>query len=210
MITRAAVDPQALPDDPEVLKQIIADQAGQIDEHERQIELLRHYLALFRRHRFGGRSEKLTEGQLLLEMAVAIEEPPKPEPLSKPPPAEAKRRPRRKMIPADLQRFPFVHEPPAEAMQCRKCKKGLSRIGEETAEQLEYEPPKLFVIKHIRPKYACEDCKANVVIADPATGPIEKGLPGAGLLAKVLVDKYCDHRVPRKHIHNPNGQKGCT
>ena len=186
MITRMAVDRRALPDDPEVLKQIIADQAGQIEQ-------LKHYLVLFRRHRFGRRSEKLTEGQLLLEMAVAIEEAPKPGPLSKPPPAKGKQRPRRKMIPADLQRFPFVHEPPPDVMQCRKCKKGLSRIGEETAEQLEYEPPKLFVIKHIRPKYACEDCEANVVIADPATGPIEKGLPGAGLLTKVLVDKFCDH-----------------
>lgn len=193
MTTSATLDVTNLPDDPEVLKRIIVEQDRRVAEHTREIERLKHYLMLFRRHRFGRRSEKLTQGQLLLELAVAIEVLPKDPPDPKPPPRPAGNRPRRRMIPADLQRLPFVHEPPDARMGCAGCGKRLVRIGEETAEQLEYEPAKLFVIHHIRPKYACENCQANVVIAEPATGPIEKGLPGAGLLAKVLVDKYCDH-----------------
>jgi len=203
MVTQAALDLQTLPDDPETLKRLVRQLAGdvgardqQIAEHEQQIQLLRHYLALLRRHRFGRRSEKLTEGQLLLELAVAIQEPPKTPAPPKPPsskPAEPKKGHGRRMIPADLLRLPLVHEPPAEAMHCAACRKPLSKIGQESCEQLEYEPAKLYVIQHIRPKYACDDCEANVVIADPQTAPIDKALPGAGLLAKVLVDKYADH-----------------
>ena len=47
----------------------------------------------------------------------------------------------------------------------------------------------MIVLQHIRPKYACEECQANVVIAPRLPEPIEKGLPGPGLLAHVAVSK---------------------
>lgn len=193
MVTQAAPDLQTLPDDPETLKGIITELVGQVTDGKRQIEMLYHYLAVFRRHRFGRRSERLTEGQLLLELAMAIEEPAKTQAPPKPPRAGPTKGHGRRMIPADLMRLPIVHDPPPDQLCCKKCGKTLVEIGQEIAEQLEYEPAKLFVLQHIRPKRACEDCEANVVIADPATGPIDKGLPGAGLLAKTVVDKYGDH-----------------
>ena len=49
------------------------------------------------------------------------------------------------------------------------------------------------MLEHIRPKYACRACEANVVIAERLPEPIEKGLPGPGLLAHVAVSKYADH-----------------
>ena len=51
----------------------------------------------------------------------------------------------------------------------------------------------MIVVQHVRPKYACEACQANVVIAERLPEPIEKGLPGPGLLAHVAVSKYADH-----------------
>ena len=66
-------------------------------------------------------------------------------------------------------------------------------IGEEVREQLEYVPASLIVLQHVRPKYACPTCEANVVIAERLPEPIEKGLPGPGLLAHVIVSKYADH-----------------
>ena len=66
-------------------------------------------------------------------------------------------------------------------------------FGEEIREQLDYIPASLIVIQHVRPKYACEACQAHVVIADRLPEPIEKGLPGPGLLAHVIVSKYADH-----------------
>ena len=49
------------------------------------------------------------------------------------------------------------------------------------------------MVEHVRPKYACEACQANVVIAERLPEPIEKGFPGPGLLAHVIVSKYADH-----------------
>jgi hypothetical protein len=51
----------------------------------------------------------------------------------------------------------------------------------------------LIVIQHIRPKYACRDCAAHVVIAERLPEPIEKGLPGPGLMAHIITKKYADH-----------------
>jgi len=48
------------------------------------------------------------------------------------------------------------------------------------------------VIRHVRPKLACVKC--DCIAQVPAfSRPIERGLPGAGLLAHVLVSKYADH-----------------
>src|SRR5438105_3479414 len=60
-------------------------------------------------------------------------------------------------------------------------------------EQLEYVPAPLIVLPHVRPKYACKACAAHVAIAERLPEPIEKGLPGPGLLAHVAVSNYADH-----------------
>ena len=49
------------------------------------------------------------------------------------------------------------------------------------------------MLQHVRPKYACKSCAAHVVIAERLPEPIEKGLPGTGLLAHVAVSKFLDH-----------------
>jgi hypothetical protein len=50
----------------------------------------------------------------------------------------------------------------------------------------------LQVIEEVRPKYACaKGC--GVAAAQKPAAPIEKGLPGPGLLAHVAVSKYGDH-----------------
>ena len=54
-------------------------------------------------------------------------------------------------------------------------------------------PASLIVLQHVRPKYACKACEGNVAIAERLPEPIEKGLPGPGLLAHVIVSKYADH-----------------
>jgi transposase len=73
-------------------------------------------------------------------------------------------------------------------------------IGEETSEQLDYEPAKLSVIEHVRLKYACKACEEaaaeggpQIATAEKPLAPIEKGLAAPGLLAYVIVSKYSDH-----------------
>ena len=86
-----------------------------------------------------------------------------------------------------------VHDVPAELVPCPDCGALRVCIGEEVREQLEYVPACMMVIQHVRPKYACKACEGNVVIAERLPEPIEKGLPGPGLLAQVIVSKYADH-----------------
>lgn len=48
------------------------------------------------------------------------------------------------------------------------------------------------MIRHIRPRCVCINCE-KVVQAYPASKPIAKGMAGPGLLAHILVQKYCNH-----------------
>ena len=60
------------------------------------------------------------------------------------------------------------------------------------AEILEYIPAHFRVIQQVRPKLACTHCD-KIVQAEAPSRPIARGLAGPGLLAHVLVSKYCDH-----------------
>jgi transposase len=53
-------------------------------------------------------------------------------------------------------------------------------------------PSHFKVIRHVRPKLSCPKCQTIVQAAAPSR-PIARGLAGPGLLAHVLVSKYCDH-----------------
>lgn len=65
-------------------------------------------------------------------------------------------------------------------------------IGKEVTEELECVPAKFFIRRYIRYKYAPKN-KEGVVIGELPERVIDKGIPGAGLLATILVDKYIDH-----------------
>lgn len=65
-------------------------------------------------------------------------------------------------------------------------------IGKEVTDELEYEPAKYYIKRYIRYKYAPKN-KEGVIIGELPERVIEKGIPGAGLLASILVDKYEDH-----------------
>jgi transposase len=66
-------------------------------------------------------------------------------------------------------------------------------FGEEVSEQLDYVPASLFVRQFVRVTYACRSCQEHVVTAAKPPQPIDKGLPGPGLLAQVITSKYGDH-----------------
>ncbi len=66
-------------------------------------------------------------------------------------------------------------------------------LGEDVSEVLEYVPASFKVMRHVRPKLSCAGCE-RIVQAPAPSRPIERGLAGPGLLAHVLVAKYCDHQ----------------
>jgi transposase len=65
-------------------------------------------------------------------------------------------------------------------------------IGETVIEMLDFVPARLQVLRIRRPKYGCCACRTIQQAAAPER-PIAKGMASPGLLAHVLVSKYCDH-----------------
>lgn len=198
--------PANLPDDPAVLKQIVAQQNELLDGQRAEIEKLRHQIDRLQRMHFGPRSERVVPEQMLLAFAGQSF------PAQLPPPAPPRERtgdPRhfdagvavegnghgRQKLPDHLKRVEVLHDVPEGKKRCANCAKPLVKIGQETSEQLEYTPGQCHVIRNIRPKYACpEECEeSGIVIAPPPEGPIEKGLPGPGMLAYVCIAKFDDH-----------------
>ena len=84
------------------------------------------------------------------------------------------------------------HDSTGRPCGCTACGARLRKIGEDVSEQLEYVPAHFKVIRHVRPKLVCVGCQAIFQASAPSR-PIARGVAGAGLLAHVLVAKYCDH-----------------
>lgn len=98
----------------------------------------------------------------------------------------------RMKLPANLPREQVIIEPQEDVS-------GMKRIGEEITEELERIPGKLFVRQYVRPKYARSNGE-GVIIADLPARPIDKGIPGPGLLAQIVIDKYTDHLPVHRQI----------
>jgi len=102
------------------------------------------------------------------------------------------KRPRagRQPLPDHLPRIEHRHEP--ESCTCGQCGKDLVKIGEDITEQLDVEPAKFFVHRHIRPQYACRNCE-TITAAPIPPAVIDGGMAAVGLLVWVLISKYLDH-----------------
>jgi transposase len=90
------------------------------------------------------------------------------------------------------------HDLPDDQKPCPCCGEIRQQIGSETSWQIEYVPGHFERIEHVRFKYACRHCEANaeppqIELADKPTQPINKGLPGPGLLAYVVTSKFSDY-----------------
>ena len=68
----------------------------------------------------------------------------------------------------------------------------MRKVGEDVTEILEYIPGRFEVIRHIRPACSCRKCEAMAQKPMPSL-PIPRAQAGAGLLAHVLIAKFCDH-----------------
>lgn len=188
------------PNDVESLKKLLAaandkvqNLSAQLRSREVLIEQLKLQLARLRRMKFGRSSEQLDAQIAQLELsleeleanavqAAVVEEAPVVEPGTKP----------RNPLPPHLPREQHVHQPASGACQCPKCGGPLRAMGEDVSEVLEYVPEHWKVHRHVRPKYACAGCESVVQASAPAR-PIERSYAGPGLLAHMIVSKYCDH-----------------
>jgi len=195
-----AIDPNQLPNDPAALRQIVMTLLEEVETKDRRLRQLQHWVEQLLRARYGPRRERVSENQLFL-FAVALvsagrEAPREPEASAAPEKTESSEGKRkghgRQRLPKSLERRRVVYDLEEAKRKCPECREELKRIGEEVSERLEYVPASLVVIQEACQKYACaKGC--TVVTAEKPMAPIEKGLPGPGLLAHVAVSKYGDH-----------------
>jgi transposase len=195
-----------LPDDPLLLKKMIAELLATLHAEQRENEQLRHRLDQLLRRLYGPRAERWDPNQPLLFGDAATPAAAEPTPVEAPPPAPppapaeqalsgngVRTGHGRRVLPGNLPRRRVEHDLSEADKPCPACGQERQRIGEEISEQLDYQPASLFVVEHARFKYACKHCQEHVTIAAKPAAPIDKGLPGPGLLAQVITSKYADH-----------------
>jgi len=191
---------RTLPDleqlDAETLRVLLRATHEQLLSHQDEVEHLKLLLAKLRRMQFGRKSEKLERQIEQLELKLEELETTKASRDSQLPPVSEvsqkpiSRRPARQALPEHLPREVKTYEPKEDA--CPDCGGHLRKLGEDVSEVLEYVPEHFKVIRQVRPKMSCSSCE-RIVQAPAPNRPIERGLAGPGLLAHVLVAKYCDH-----------------
>ncbi len=178
--------PEPLPSDPAELRETAESLVALVKTQALRIAKLEHQLAGHRRHRFGSKSETMDQLQLRLEEEeVALAQTAAPAQADT---AEPKAKPKRKPLPANLPRNEEVLSP-GEVCACGG---KLRVLGEDVTEELDYVPGRFVVRRIVRPRAACGCCE-KIIQAPLPSRPIERGRPGAGLLAHVLVSKYADH-----------------
>jgi transposase len=100
-----------------------------------------------------------------------------------------------------------------ELCRCPNCQADREKIGSAISYTVEYIPGSLVRIKHVQHKYACRHCEQNgdnpnITLADKTNGsPIDKGLPGPGLLAYVATAKFADY-LPLHRLENIFAREG--
>lgn len=107
-------------------------------------------------------------------------------------PAHERARRGRKPLSPELPRIEVVHDLPEAEKVCPHDGTPLERIGEESAEQLDFRPAQVRVIRNIRPKYACPCCRQGVKIAAVAPTLFPKSLATPALLAHIATAKFVD------------------
>ena len=179
-----------LPEDPGDLRDLASRLIAEVKAQAVLIEKLRHQLAGHRAHRYGASAETAEQLQLALEtselaaaaMTAKLRLPDVED--------VAKDKPVRRPIPDHVPRMEVELSPARD--DCASCGGALRRVGEDVTEELEYVPGRFVVNRIVRPRFACRGCEAFAQSPLPSR-PIERGRPGPGLLAHVLVSKYADH-----------------
>jgi transposase len=175
----------------------IHSQREQLLSRDNEIEHLKLLISRLRRVQFGRKSEKLDREIEQLELRldeleatqatkVVASQTPAVSASAMNVAAKPARRPLPEHLPREIRKYP------PKQTACPDCGGELKHLGEDVSEMLEYVPARFKVIRQVRPKLACACCE-RIVQAEAPSRPIARGIAGPGLLAHVLVSKYCDH-----------------
>jgi transposase len=200
------LDLNNLPSGDEFTHKIIVDLVATLIAKDAELALKIAELTLLKAKLYGQSSEKIKKKAVELEQQIEEDEAEiaeqtqssedeivdanqaKVEQANKP--ETQKNKPKRKPLPEHLPRKEIVLNPDPICPTCGSTE--FRTIGHDEAEILEYIPASFVVIKTIRPRVACKICD-TIVQAEVPGSTIDKGKAGPGLLAHILVQKYCNH-----------------
>ena len=98
---------------------------------------------------------------------------------------QAKKHPGRTPLPSTLRREEIIIEPSEDVSGC-------TRLEDEVTEVLEVKAAEFYVKRYVRRKYV-RQAEEGIAIGKLPTRAIDKGIPGASVLAMLLVGKFVDH-----------------
>ena len=199
--------PEPLPDDLNLLKQLLKDCSLELERSYAEIEGLKTRISQLLAQLYG----KTSEHKKNLPQPEGFDEPdstesdPDPAPeaetaeleeqaadseASEPPIPKPKQKSRK--LPDYLEREEMLYDLSTEAQIC-DCGHPMHQLGFEELEQLKYVKERLEVLVHRRAKYGCRSCETKVKTAPMPKQAIPKSIASAELLAKIMVAKYEDH-----------------
>jgi transposase len=185
-----------IPNDPDDLRSFAVQLVAEVKAQAMLIEKLRHQVSGHQAWRYGTSSEASAQLQLALEAselaaaAMTTQMGLPKEAGASAEEADAKAKPARRPVPDHVPRNEVEIAPSSDS--CDTCGGTLRKIGQDVTEELEYVPGRFVVNRITRPRFTCAGCESFVQSPLPSR-PIERGRPGPGLLAHVLVSKYGDH-----------------
>lgn len=98
---------------------------------------------------------------------------------------KAKKHPGRTPLPSSLRREEIIIEPDEDVTGC-------TRLEDEVTEVLEVKAAEFYVKRYVRRKYV-RKAEEGIAIGKLPVRAIEKGIPGASVLAMLVIGKFVDH-----------------
>lgn len=174
----------------------ITHQTQRITQQAQYIDTLAEMLRIHRYRQFGNKSERIPAEQFGIfdeadlpkdiDAVIAADE------SIHIAAHDRKKSPGRKPLPSHLPREQRIYDLQEEEKIC-VCGHELKHIKDEKSEQLEIIPAKVFIIEHLRKKYACKHCEETIKLAAMPAQPIPRSIASPGLLSHILVSKFEDH-----------------
>ncbi|WP_160012620.1 IS66 family transposase [Rhizobium sp. 18055] len=190
-------------DELSALRALVAEQAAKLESQEAEvikrdsiIGLLRAQLELLRHRQHGASSEKIDrkieQFELMLEEIEASRAEAEMRSGKAPLPEldDASEKPKRKPLPDGLPIEELVYAAPCNCPTCGGT--SFLKAADRVVEVLEHVPASVRIVRHVEKRMICRECDTTVAGEMP-TLPIERGKPGPGLLAHIMVAKFDDH-----------------
>lgn len=185
------------------LRALVAEQAAKLSAQEAEvtkrdtiIDLLRAQLELLRHRQHGASSEKIDrkigQFELMLEEIEASRAEAEAHSGKTPLPEldKASEKPKRKPLPDNLPTEERIYPAPCNCPACGGT--SFLKAPDKVVQVMEHVPASVKIVRHVEKRMICKDCDTTVAGQMPSL-PIERGKPGPGLLAHIMVAKFDDH-----------------